>query len=128
MARILPVDRIAKQLGVPDKVFFGRIALSPDGRWLAARDPGGHVLLFPADGGSARFLPAPPGGGATVLAFSPNGDQLVTAGPGQSLRFLSLPDLREIRNVELGGVQSWGLVRGGRLLTFTRMSRDDARP
>ncbi len=63
-----------------------------------------------------------------MLAFTPEGDRLVTGGPGQSLRFLSLPDLRETRRVELGGVRSSGWVLNETLVTFTRMSSEDARP
>jgi WD40 repeat protein len=56
-----------------------------------------------------------------VLAFGPRGEVLVTGGSGSSMRFWALPELEELRSVELGGVGSWGRVRDGRLLTFTRM-------
>jgi WD40 repeat protein len=129
VARILPVDQIGKQVGVPDKVaHFPVTALSPDGRWLATQSAGGHVLLFPADGGPPRSLPPPPEGSASVLGFSPNGDFLVAGGPAQSVRFLSLPDLRQIRRVELGGFHSRGWVSGGRLVTLTQASRNDEHP
>lgn len=60
---------------------------------------------------------------ARVLAFGPRSDLLVTGGSGQSLRFWSLPDLREIRTVELGGLRTWwGLVRGDTLLLGTSTS------
>jgi WD40 repeat protein len=128
VARILPLDRIAGQMGLAEKVHFEQIALSPDGRWLATRSAGGHVLLFAADGGPARSLPPSPEGCPSVFGFSPEGDLLVTGGPGQSLRLLSLPDLREIRRIDLGGVLSWGSVSQGRLLTVTRMARGDEHP
>ncbi|MGD8897656.1 MAG: protein kinase, partial [Acidobacteriota bacterium] len=128
VARVLPVDRIARQMGVPDGVYFLYTALSPDGLWLATRSEGGHVLLFPADGGPPRALPAPRDGGPSVLAFTPEGHRLVTGGPGQSLRLLSLPDLQETRRVELGGVRSYGWVLNETLVTFTRMSSEDATP
>ena len=53
VARILPVDRIARQMGFADKTFFGETALSPDGRWLAlqSRRRAGPVV-------SARRWPA----------------------------------------------------------------------
>jgi WD40 repeat protein len=128
VARVLPVDRVKVQLGIPDRVFFNRTALSPDGRWLAIRSPGGYVMLFPADGRPPLALPPPEDAGPAVLTFSPEGDQLVTGGPGQRLRLLSLPDLQEIRRIELGGVRSWGGDQGGSLVTFTRLSAGDAKP
>ena len=128
VARILPVDRITRERGFPEKIFFGETILSPDGRWLATRSKGGHVLVFPASGGAPHFLPAPPEGSASVLAFGPEGDQLVTGGPGQLVRFLSLPDMQEERRADLGGFASWGWASQGDLVTLTRLSRDDTRP
>jgi hypothetical protein len=128
VARVLPVNRIARQMGVPDGVYFPYTALSPDGLWLATRSEGGHVLLFPADGGPPRALPAPHDGGPNMLAFTPEGERLVTGGPGQSLRVLSVPDLQETRRVELGGVRSYGWALNETLVTFTRMSSEDVRP
>ncbi len=101
------------------------IVLSPDGRWLATRSGSNRrILIFPRDGGPARALPRPPDGNTSVLEFGPRGDLLITGGSGESLRFWSLPDLREIRSAELGGLRSFGWVRGGRLLTFTRMHEE----
>jgi len=48
---------------------------------------------------------------------------LVAGGPGTSLRLSSLPALREVGRLELGGVGSWGWIAAGRLLTGTRMAR-----
>ena len=59
-----------------------------------------------------------------MLAFGPRGDLLVTGGSGSSLRFWSLPELEEIRSVELGGRVTGSVGRGEKLLTYTRM--DDA--
>jgi len=99
------------------------VALSPDGNWLATTSSDSRrILVFPRDGGPPQALPRPPDANADVLAFGPQNDLLVTGGSGASLRFWSLPGLREVRSTELGGVGSWGFVRGGRLLTFTSMS------
>jgi WD40 repeat protein len=127
VARILPVERMAREAGIPDDPSpIWDIALSPDGRWLATRSGSNRrVLIFPREGGPPRSLPRPPDGNARVIAFGPRGDLLITGGSGESLRFWSLPELREIRSAELGGVRSVGAVRGGKLVTSTRMTRED---
>jgi len=126
VARILPVQRMARQQGLPeDPSPIGRIALSPDGRWLATLNAGNRrILLFSREGGPARALPRSPDGNTLVLEFGPRSDLLITGGSGESLRFWSLPDLRELRSEELGGLRSSGLLRDGRLLTFTRMHEE----
>jgi WD40 repeat protein len=128
VARILPLDRIAKQVGASDGVNFDRIARSPDDGWLAMQAPDQRILLLPRAGGPPRCLPPLPDGNVFALAFSPKSDVLVTGGSGQSLRFLSLPDLREVRRVDLGGVRTWGRGSGGRLLTLTWMYQNDEHP
>jgi len=126
VARILPIDRIAKQMGVPDDANFFVSALSPDGNWLAMQSEIGEILLFARDGTLARHLPAPPNGNGFDLTFGPRSDLLIASGSSrQIVRFLSVPDLRELRSVELGGVGSLVRVMGGRLFTLTRMSQND---
>ncbi len=125
VARILPATQAAKELDLTGPGIVGQIVPSPDGRWLATWSTRSQILLFPRDGGPTRVLPRTPDGNTSVVQFGLRGDLLITGGSGESLRFWSLPDLREIRNVELGGVESEGVVRGGRLLTLTRMSRED---
>ncbi len=132
VARILPADQIAKQLGVipataADTV--GSLAMSPDGSWLATQSlTNRDILLFRRDGGPPRRLPRRPTGNAYMLGFSPRSDLLITGGSGESLWFWSLRDLREIRSVELGGSSSWGEVAGGNLFTFTQMLPEDRGP
>ncbi len=130
-ARILDLSEAARALGlpaVPER--FGSPAFSPDGRWFAGR--GGYsepVLLFDRDGGPTRTLSVPSDASLGVLGFGPRSDQLVTNGMGRSLRFWSLPDLREVRTVNLGpgDVDVWGLVRGGRIVLHTRTIAADGR-
>ena len=55
-------------------------------------------------------------------------DLLIAGGSGQSVRFLSVPELREVRSIQLGGVSSQGWIAGGRLVTLTQRSRGDERP
>jgi WD40 repeat protein len=129
VARILPVQRIARQMGLPEKFGFGPPALSPDGRWLAQRSSQGHVLLFPSTGGPPRHVLSGSEDSPDFVDFGPDSAVLVTGGFGQSVRFLSLPDLEEVRRIELGGVRSGGgIVQHGRLFTWTRMADDDERP
>ncbi len=129
VARILPLDQAARLLQLPeDAGGIIRTTMSPDGRWFAATTAGQRrILLFPSDGGPPRALSLPPDsttGG--VLAFGPHSDLLITPGSGQTLRFWSLPGLREIRTVALGaGLESWwGTVGGEKLVVGTKRSRD----
>ncbi len=126
VARILPVDRVVRELRLPeDPSAIGVIALSPDSRWLATRSVSNQrILIFPRDGGPARALPRPPDGKTRVLEFGPQSDLLITGGSDESLRFWSLPELREIRSAELGGLSTGGWIRDGRLLTWTRIHEE----
>jgi WD40 repeat protein len=127
VARILPWERMAAQVGVEVKSFFQNTALSPEGAWLATQTVDGQILLFPRDGGSPRYLPAPPDCESSSIVFGPEGDLLVTMGSGQTLRLLSVPDLRELRSVDLGGPRSLMWMRGGSLFTWTQASGDTRR-
>ncbi len=126
VARILDVVQAAKQLQLPEaQSGIERVTMSPDGRWLAARPLNQtRILLFPSDGGPPRALPLPPtrspGG---VLEFGPRSDLLITGGSGHTLKFWSLPDLREVRTVNLGkGLFTWwGQVRGEKLVIVTQV-------
>jgi WD40 repeat protein len=121
VARILPVDRIAKELHLPeDLTFIDAIELSPDGRWLAAKSASNRrILLFSREGGAPRAVPGQPDTTASVLTFGPDSDLLITGGPGDSVRLWSLPDLRERRTVALGGRRSGAGVWGGVLSIWT---------
>jgi WD40 repeat protein len=120
VARILPADRIGKTLDPPVGPPWGAYLSSPDGHWLPMLAAEGHRgLLFPWDGGAPIILKGsrniPVGGG-----FGPGNDFFIQqGGQGQSLQFFSLPDLREIRRVDLGGVRSDAWVRGTRLVILT---------
>jgi hypothetical protein len=127
-----PIARIASPSAVPGLQpeetagWLDQPVFSPDAAWLAFRNSTtGRALLFPRDGGTPRFLPRPPDGNASAFAFGPQGDLLVTPGGGSSLRLHSLPDLRELRSIELGGSRSRGWVSDGVLFTATRPSASD---
>jgi WD40 repeat protein len=123
VARILPVQRMARELGLPeDPSHIARIKFSPDGGWLVTRSASRRALLFPSDGGPARALPPQPDGKARPMGFGPRGEFLITEVSGSIVRFLSLPDLEEIRSVELGSFGIGGqLMPDGRFLTWTRI-------
>ena len=124
VARILDLSRSAKALQLRDEPKdFGGLVFSPDGRWFAGSANNRQVLLFDRDGGPTRALSLPPDTTVGMLGFGPRSDLLVAGGPGHSLRFWSLPDLRETRTVSLGAaVGSWGVVRGEKVVLFTRPS------
>jgi WD40 repeat protein len=125
VARILPVNRIADQMGL--STTFEATAFSPDGNWLAMQSIEGGILLFAREGGSPRYLPESAGIKPGGFGFVRD-DVLFTRGAGQSRRLLSVPDLREVRSVDPGGVGSLDFSRGGRLVTITKMSRGDKFP
>jgi serine/threonine protein kinase/WD40 repeat protein len=126
VARILSPDRI---VGGPDAAAnpgWDRPVFSPDGRWLALENRTlQRVLLFSQDGGAPVSIPRPPDAKAAARGFGPQSDLFVSAGPGTSLRFLSVPGLQEIRRIELGGVGSGSLFGGGKLFTNTWMAEGD---
>jgi WD40 repeat protein len=123
VARVLSLEQAAKQLHLPEEErgIEPTLTMSPDGRWLVAkRADQPQALLFPSDGGPPRALPIPAGATTNVLAFGPRSDLLITPGSGQTLKYSSLPDLRELRTVKLAGVGSWtSFLRGERLFVQT---------
>jgi WD40 repeat protein len=122
-ARILPVDRIAEELGTAeDRDLIDRVVFSPDGRWVATQEQRSRAVhLFPREGGPARALPPRSESKANLLGFSPRGDRLVAGGPGHTVRLWSMPDLRPLDTRPLDGKFTWGAVRGETLLTFTEV-------
>lgn len=68
---------------------FGAHTVSPDGKWIVARGPGGEIALWPIAGGGSRpipwFLP-----GEFPIRWSPDGRHLVTALPAEGRRALRL--------------------------------------
>jgi WD40 repeat protein len=124
VARSLSLEHAAQQHHFEDGVagIGGSLEMSPDGRWLAVGAAGERrvlVFLFPDDGGPPRALPLPPDAASGGLAFGPDSDFLLAPGSGQDLRFLSLPDFREIRRVTLSGPGfGGGFVRGETLFFF----------
>jgi serine/threonine protein kinase/WD40 repeat protein len=124
VARVLDLGRAARQLALPGGWRGSNwIAISPDGRWLAATS-GRQVLLVPGDGGPARALPVPPDSRSlNVVAFGARSDLLITGSSGASLRLWSLPDLREVRTIELPGFAIWAAaVRGDRILATEQVA------
>ncbi|MGD8897569.1 MAG: protein kinase, partial [Acidobacteriota bacterium] len=126
VARLLDVSQAARTLGLPAELeSFEGLVFSPDGRWFAGAFAKGPVLLFDRDGGPTRTLSVPSDTVIGLLGFGPRSDVLVKGGPGASLRFWSLPDLRERRTVPIpstrGGI---GVVRGGKIALWTVSSVD----
>jgi WD40 repeat protein len=128
-ARILPATEMARAVD-PElaKSFVGYFVLSPNGQWLATCTPDNKIALYSSDGGPPRALPRQPepGAGGMVLAFSPRSDLLATMGSHGTMRFWSIPELREVRSVPLGGVETgtcWEHPWCRDLVTTTRMSK-----
>ena len=125
-ARVLPVRRAAKELGINES--FNRVLFTPDGRWFAARSVDRSlVLLFSRDGGPPRHVRvADPR--CDAWGVNPGSDLLVAPGPGRTVRLWSLPDLREVRTIDPGGLRSGAMIRGDTLLTFTRTGPGEPPP
>jgi plasmid maintenance system antidote protein VapI len=137
VARILPVERMAHEQQLPeDPSLINWIELSPNSHWLATPSrSNGRILIFPWDGGAPQAVPRQPDGDVPrppnshntwASEFGPRSDLLITGGFGSSMRFWSLPELKEVRTIELGGFHSWGDVRGDKLLTCTHMDEEGA--
>jgi WD40 repeat protein/tRNA A-37 threonylcarbamoyl transferase component Bud32/plasmid maintenance system antidote protein VapI len=137
VARILPVERMAHEQQLPeDPSLINWIELSPNSHWLATPSrSNGRILIFPWDGGAPQAVPRQPDGDVPrppnshntwASEFGPRSDLLITGEFGSSMRFLSLPELKEVRTIELGGFHSWGDVRGDKLLTCTHMDEEGA--
>ncbi len=127
VARILAPDKLVEGLEQEELRQWENVPrFSPDGGWLALQNiVSGRISLFRSDGSPPRILPRPPEGSAPALVFGPGSDLLITGGPGSSLRLLSLPELREVRTVELGGVESSAWASDRELITMTRPSPND---
>jgi DNA-binding winged helix-turn-helix (wHTH) protein/WD40 repeat protein len=125
-ARVLPVRRAAKDLG--EDASFYRVLFSPDGRWFAARSRDRSlVLLFSRGGGPPRHVRvADPR--CDAWGVNRGSDLLVAPGPGRTVRLWSLPELREVRTIDPGGLRSGAMIRGNTLLTFTRLGPGEPPP
>jgi serine/threonine protein kinase/WD40 repeat protein len=132
-ARILPAIQLASERDATfSRGIMSVFVLSPDGRWLATTTLDGKMLLFSSEGGPARVLPRQVEsmrgeGRAGVLAFGPDSDLLATGGRGASMRFWSVPELRELRTIRLGGVSNNRYAEhpwGPQLVTLTHLSED----
>jgi len=95
-----------------------RVDFSPDGRWLAAGGLNSGVRLWSRDGGPSLTLGGPEG--PPGVRFSPGGDFLA-AGMRTTARSWSIPEGRELLNVELGGGKNF-TRRGSHLYSITPTS------
>jgi WD40 repeat protein len=129
-ARILQASRTAGERDVAlSRSFISSFVLSPDGRWLATTTAEGKVAVFSSDGGPVRLPPQQAEfvegeGVAGVLAFGPDSDLLATGGRGARMRFWSIPELRQRRMIELGGVSTVQYAEnpwGPQLVTLTHL-------
>jgi WD40 repeat protein len=125
VVRILSPDRVAGGPDQPENPGWHRLAFSPDGRWAALENGRlRRILVLPHDGGAPRTLPHPEKQ-ILSLAFSPQSDLLVVGDRSANLRLWSLPDLRGLPPVEVGGISSAVMVRGDRLYTVTERAEGD---
>jgi len=90
---------------------------SPDGRWLATDGiRSGGVRLWSMEGGSPKTLGEPDG--IPSVAFGPTGEFLALGGE-ETVRFWSLREGKELRNVKLAGRTSFLRTRS-HLWSLTR--------
>jgi WD40 repeat protein len=97
------------------------IAFHPNGRWLASGDSNGHITLWDLADGSQHDAPLDPHEGAVhAIAFSPEGDLLVTAHRGRTVSFLKLPGRTWLEPLKLNdaSVGSVAFSPDGRLLAL----------
>ena len=123
----------ARELGrmnLTDKAFGPGQTVDLSNERIAAVLPIGTVRLYdlitrkeerlaeadePPDLDDAR-----PAGGAVAVRFSLDGSTLVTAGPGQRIRFWNVRDRKKIREIALGGygIEEMDLSRDGKVLAL----------
>jgi WD40 repeat protein/DNA-binding SARP family transcriptional activator len=125
LASLLRSPQAIGVLRGPDEQLL-QLAVSPDGRTLAAGDNAGRTLLW--DTSTRRPLPAPPQrpkvdgqqGRLDALAFSPDGRLLLTAGPGpngpDTVQLWDLAAHKVVGSLDGFGVISMAVSRDGRLL------------
>jgi WD40 repeat protein len=110
-----------------DRIFFHRIAFSPDGKWLAAAGSGGNGQLWSEDGQTYRWFGGHEGEPRSWprISFGQESDVLVS-GADRTIRFWSVPGARELRTLEFEqrtGIQPVGPV-GAQLFTSTHVDKD----
>ena len=123
-----PVARILRLGSMDSGTQLNGFDLSPDGSRLAVFEMESNAVhLFPSDGGAPSVLPPPPDKNRSVLMFGPRGDLLVTGLANSStLRVQSLPDLRDVRTIDAGGVITGVWVSGEELVTSSRRAEGEA--
>ena len=88
-----------------DDRHWSRIAVSPDGAWLAAAETGGQLQLwrlYSDEGSESTAATRHVGRGVRRLVFSPDSARLAVAGPGKETRveILDVPGLNLISHAE----------------------------
>jgi WD40 repeat protein len=97
----------------------GSVKFSPDGRWLATYGAVSGLRLFSREGGAPKVLAGGQGGvlESGSLHFDADGKLLLLT-TGTILRVWTVPEGKEVRNLELEGPTA-SVVRGNQLVTFT---------
>ena len=99
--------RVARTWALPREIAYG-LAFSPNGVWLAGGSSDGNVHVWSLDG-KLHFERHGHESPARALAFSANGEQLISADVG--MKFWPMPsgEIREDGNV---AVQHWQMTEG----------------
>ncbi|MBL8724483.1 MAG: hypothetical protein JNK49_10580 [Planctomycetes bacterium] len=94
-ARVRAIDGGAEVLVGKHEDFVLAVAFAPDGRWLAAGDRAGNVLVWETRGGSVFQTLAGHRGAVHAVAFDRRGKSLLTAGADGTVRLWDVEPGRE---------------------------------
>ncbi len=102
------------------------VAVSPDGKLVAAGDTRGHVALLDASDGSLRWQ-VHAGAWIYCVRFTPSGDAVVASGDDTALAVVDVADGKS-RKIPIGtGGRAFALTRDGRTAIVGRGSYGDPR-
>jgi WD40 repeat protein len=94
-------------------------SLSPDGKVVATADTDGTISVWEVATGNLEATIRPRDGAVVLVAFSPQGDRLVTSGADGSSALWSWPDPQIVRRFRSGVLQFARFSDGNRFLAVS---------